>query len=277
MSAAAAVDPSVMGGGAGGMSLSQVYAQGPPPPRIPPDAVVLSEKDPIAYYIDDFLTEAEIEHITATATPQLDRARVSDTAASQGTQLAALPRRPSQSQAAGFQCSAATVHLFPECAPGHGGRATPAASRPTTECPASPLAAGSKKPGGVSGTRTNKVAWLAGVGDPVLEALEDRICDVVQWRAECMEEFQVIHYEKSQEYRPHYDAYDTSGDHGQVPGAPCCCLELPVCVCVCVQPACLPACLAARRDVHALAAATGPSAPIVPFLSGGLGWGRCRA
>ena len=66
------------------MSLDDIYAAGPPPPRIPPNAVVVSAKDPIAYYIDDFLTDAEIEHIVATAEPQLDRARVSDTTASQG-------------------------------------------------------------------------------------------------------------------------------------------------------------------------------------------------
>ena len=128
-----------------------------PAPHFPPGAVVLSRKDPVAYYIDDFTTDTEIEHLIGTASSQLDRARVSDTAAAQGT----------------------------------------------------------KTPGGLSATRTNSVAWLTGCGDPVLEALEDRICDTVKWHAECTEEFQVIHYEKNQEYRPHYDAYDTSGEHGQ--------------------------------------------------------------
>eukprot|EP01048_Picozoa_sp_COSAG05_P010580 COSAG05_NODE_941_length_6510_cov_42.192482_4_plen_248_part_00 len=128
-----------------------------PPAHFPPGAVILSHKDPVAYYLDDFTTDAESEHLINTAKSQLARARVSDTAAAQGT----------------------------------------------------------KTPGGVSQTRTNSVAWLTGVGDPILEALEDRICDTVKWHAECTEEFQVIHYEKNQEYRPHYDAYDTSGEHGQ--------------------------------------------------------------
>eukprot|EP01051_Picozoa_sp_SAG22_P013354 SAG22_NODE_1484_length_4324_cov_4.105799_1_plen_203_part_00 len=124
-------------------------------PIIPKGAVVVNEK-PLAYYVDNFVTEKEREHIKAVATPQMSRARVSDTNAGQG----------------------------------------------------------SKVPGGVSGVRTNSVAWLTGLGDEQLEALEDRLCDLTGWHAECTEEFQVIYYEPSQQYRPHFDAYDTSSEHG---------------------------------------------------------------
>ena len=70
------------------------------------------------------VSDVEIDHLIATASGQLGRARVSDTVASQGT----------------------------------------------------------KTPGGESKTRTNSVAWLTGCGDAVLEALEDKICDIVNCR-----------------------------------------------------------------------------------------------
>lgn len=73
-----------------------------------------------------------------------------------------------------------------------------------------------KVPGGESNTRTNSVAWLTGCGDPILEALEDKLCDIVGCPPENTEEFQVIYYEKNQEYRPHYDSYDMRNEHGQL-------------------------------------------------------------
>ena len=60
------------------------------------------------------------------------------------------------------------------------------------------------------GARTNSVAWL-GERDqsPVLDALEDRLCDLVGGAApECTEPFQVIRYERDQEYQNHYDDFD---------------------------------------------------------------------
>jgi prolyl 4-hydroxylase len=75
---------------------------------------------------------------------------------------------------------------------------------------------GTKTPGGESKTRTNSVAWLTGSGDPILEALEDKICDIVACQPENTEEFQVIYYEKEQEYRPHYDSYDMLSEHGRL-------------------------------------------------------------
>jgi len=75
---------------------------------------------------------------------------------------------------------------------------------------------GTKHPGGESKTRTNSVAWLTGFGDAILEGLEDKICDIVSCRPENTEEFQVIHYEVSQEYRPHYDSYDMLNEHGRL-------------------------------------------------------------
>ena len=114
-----------------------------------PRAVVLSE-DPLVYYVDDFVTDEECEHIIARSEPQMARARVSGT-----------------------------------------------------------------KDGRTSSGRTNSVAWMAAAGDPVFEAVEDRICDMVGCRPECTESFQVIHYAAGQEYKPHLDAYDTATAHGQ--------------------------------------------------------------
>lgn len=62
--------------------------------------------------------------------------------------------------------------------------------------------------------RTNSVAWMASAGDDVFERVEDKVCDLIGCRAECTESFQVIHYDKGQEYKPHLDAYDTSTEHG---------------------------------------------------------------
>eukprot|EP01052_Picozoa_sp_SAG31_P058983 SAG31_NODE_18324_length_640_cov_1.024030_2_plen_80_part_01 len=70
--------------------------------------------------------------------------------------------------------------------------------------------------------RTSSVAWLpnpsAGAADvanavdavdPVLIAVEERRCAMLNCRAECTEPFQVIHYEEGQQYEPHLDAYDS--------------------------------------------------------------------
>lgn len=127
-------------------------ADGPPRwlrPTFPPNAIVLSES-PIAFYVDDFLTPEECDHLVDVGRPIMKRALVSGDAQ-----------------------------------------------------------------GEVSNVRTNSVGWVAAAGDPVLEQVEDRICGMFGARAECTENFQVIHYQENQEYKAHLDAYDMSTVRGQ--------------------------------------------------------------
>eukprot|EP01050_Picozoa_sp_SAG11_P003318 SAG11_NODE_185_length_13160_cov_9.118521_11_plen_104_part_00 len=93
------------------------------PPLDLPGLVMVSD-DPLAYYIDGFLTPDECRHIRERAAPTMERAATAT--------------------------------------------------------------------GKVGADRTNSVEWLPAGGDAVLEAVEDRLCDLVGCRPECTESFQVL-------------------------------------------------------------------------------------
>lgn len=65
--------------------------------------------------------------------------------------------------------------------------------------------------------RSGSSCWLAARGDQILEALEDRICDVLGCCEEATEFFHVVRYRAGtqEQYKPHLDAYDTSTSRGK--------------------------------------------------------------
>ena len=150
--------------------------------RPPAGAVVLSESEPLAYYVDDFVSEDEIAHLVEQAAPQLTRARVAEIGASGDTD----PRPKTED---GFFRAC--------CRPGTAVRS-------------------SRGHGAEDSARTNSVAWLGErEQSPLLDALEDRLCDLVGGAApECTEPFQVIRYERDQEYQNHYDGFDQRAEAG---------------------------------------------------------------
>jgi prolyl 4-hydroxylase len=84
---------------------------------------------------------------------------------------------------------------------------------------AGPLMGESKVSGDKAGFkstgRTNSLAWVKHGDDPVIARLAERIADLVGLPLVNAEAYQVIRYDKSQEYRPHFDAYDLSTERGQ--------------------------------------------------------------
>lgn len=65
--------------------------------------------------------------------------------------------------------------------------------------------------------RTGAACWLAARGDPLLEALEDRICAVVGCAEEATEFFHVVRYKagSTEQYKPHLDAHDLTTARGK--------------------------------------------------------------
>lgn len=69
--------------------------------------------------------------------------------------------------------------------------------------------------GRYSDGRTNALTWIDHDSDPVVMTVVERISAVVGLPRTHAESLQVIHYERGQEYRPHFDAYDLTTDKGR--------------------------------------------------------------
>jgi len=69
--------------------------------------------------------------------------------------------------------------------------------------------------GRYSDGRTNELTWIEHDTDELVRAVVERIAAQVGLPRTHAESLQVIHYERGQEYRPHFDAYDLSTEKGQ--------------------------------------------------------------
>jgi prolyl 4-hydroxylase len=69
--------------------------------------------------------------------------------------------------------------------------------------------------GRYSDGRTNALTWLEHDTDAVVQAVVERIAAQVGLPRTHAESVQVIHYDRGQEYRPHFDAYDLTTEKGQ--------------------------------------------------------------
>lgn len=72
-----------------------------------------------------------------------------------------------------------------------------------------------EKGGRLSDGRTSALTWLRHDTDAIVGAVAERIAAVVGLPLVHAEALQVIHYERGQEYRPHFDAYDLSTEKGR--------------------------------------------------------------
>ena len=63
--------------------------------------------------------------------------------------------------------------------------------------------------------RTGSVAWVKHDQTPIVRGLVKRVSDLVGVPANHSESLQVIHYAETQEYRPHYDAWDINTPKGR--------------------------------------------------------------
>ncbi len=66
----------------------------------------------------------------------------------------------------------------------------------------------SNKQGIISNGRTNTNCWIKHNHDEIFLSLGKKIAKIVKIPLENAEAFQIIHYEKDQEYKQHYDAWD---------------------------------------------------------------------
>ncbi|WP_258807305.1 2OG-Fe(II) oxygenase [Pseudidiomarina sp. CB1] len=66
-----------------------------------------------------------------------------------------------------------------------------------------------------SKARTNQLAWISHKHSMVVTDLGSRIAQQVGLPLRNAESFQVIHYDQSQEYRSHFDAYDMNTERGK--------------------------------------------------------------
>lgn len=64
--------------------------------------------------------------------------------------------------------------------------------------------------------RTGSVHWMPHDRTPVVHRLVGRISRLVGIPTAHAESLQVVHYDESEEYRPHFDAYDLDTDKGRV-------------------------------------------------------------
>lgn len=67
----------------------------------------------------------------------------------------------------------------------------------------------------ISAKRTGSVAWVKHDQTPIVRALVKRVSDLVGVPATHSESLQVVHYGETQEYRPHYDAWDINTAKGR--------------------------------------------------------------
>jgi prolyl 4-hydroxylase len=63
--------------------------------------------------------------------------------------------------------------------------------------------------------RTGSNCWIPHGYNAVIEELSLRVSDVVGIPLEHAESLQVVHYNESQQYAPHYDAWDAATERGQ--------------------------------------------------------------
>ncbi len=67
----------------------------------------------------------------------------------------------------------------------------------------------------ISEKRTGSVAWVKHDQTPIVRGLVKRVSDLIGVPANHSESLQVIHYGETQEYRPHYDAWDINTAKGR--------------------------------------------------------------
>lgn len=72
-----------------------------------------------------------------------------------------------------------------------------------------------EKSGVVSQGRTGRNCWVRHQQTPEIHQLATRISTLINLPLENAESFQLIHYGETQEYAPHYDAWDGESDRGQ--------------------------------------------------------------
>lgn len=73
----------------------------------------------------------------------------------------------------------------------------------------------SAKSGVKSAGRTGMNCWIPHTQDPTVKSLVSRVCNLVKLPACHAESIQMIYYGETQEYKPHFDAWDPSTDRGQ--------------------------------------------------------------
>lgn len=73
----------------------------------------------------------------------------------------------------------------------------------------------SAKSGVTSAGRSGSNCWIPHGYDAVIEKLSLRIAEIVGNSLEYAESLQVIHYSESEQYAPHYDAWDKATERGQ--------------------------------------------------------------
>ncbi len=66
-----------------------------------------------------------------------------------------------------------------------------------------------------SAKRTGSVAWVKHDQTPIVRGLVKRVSDLVGIPVNHAESLQVVHYAETQEYQPHYDAWDIFSEKGQ--------------------------------------------------------------
>lgn len=72
-----------------------------------------------------------------------------------------------------------------------------------------------EKGGGITPGRSGSNCWLRYSEHAVVQEIGERVAGLVGIPLAHAEALQVIHYDREQEYRPHYDAYDLSAPKGQ--------------------------------------------------------------
>ncbi len=63
--------------------------------------------------------------------------------------------------------------------------------------------------------RTGSVAWIKHDQTPLVRGLVRRVSDLVEIPVSHAESLQVVHYAETQEYKPHYDAWDITTEKGR--------------------------------------------------------------
>lgn len=72
-----------------------------------------------------------------------------------------------------------------------------------------------EKSGVVSQGRTGRNCWIPHHQTPIISRLSRRISDLIDIPLDNAESFQAIHYHQTQEYKPHYDAWEAHTERGQ--------------------------------------------------------------
>lgn len=63
--------------------------------------------------------------------------------------------------------------------------------------------------------RTGSVAWIKHDETPIVSQLVERVSELVGIPVDHAESLQVVHYAMSEEYKPHFDAYDMDTEKGR--------------------------------------------------------------